>query len=288
MKLIATDLDGTLFQPNETISKYDLEWINKAEKAGVKVVVATGRQYSSALKILSKSNFKPDYIITDNGSCAYSVKDNKKLCSYPIKKNTIKEIIEFLESNSYPYSFSSDEYIIHFKDIVNRLTGEFNRNKNIIPDLDRIHLDSLAELFERESNGTMLIDSYEDILNLDMDLFNITAFSFDSNRIKDGISKASKIKGVNVVSSAYNNFEFQNHETSKGAALSFLANHLNISLEDTMAIGDNYNDMSMFEHAYHSVAMGNSNDEIKKICKYTTLSNTENGVGYAIKNFALR
>lgn len=54
-----------------------------------------------------------------------------------------------------------------------------------------------------------------------------------------------------------------------------------------MAIGDNYNDVSMFEHAYHSVAMGNSNDDIKSLCRYTTLTNLENGVGHAIKTFAL-
>lgn len=287
MKLIATDLDGTLLQPDSTISKYDLEWINKAENSGIKVIVATGRQYTAALELLSKSKFKPDYIITDNGSCAYSVRDNKKICSYPIKEDTVKEILDFLESNNYPYSLSSDEYRIHLKDISKRLTDEFHRNKLVIPDLDRNHLDSLVSLIEKDGKDVLFVDSYRDILNLNTDLFNISALSFDPNRIKNGIAESSKIKGVNVVSSAYNNFEFQNHETSKGKALSFIADHLNISLDDTMAIGDNYNDVSMFEHAYHSVAMGNSNNEIKSLCKYTTLTNLESGVGHAIKTFAL-
>ena len=242
MKLIATDLDGTLLQPDSTISKYDLEWINKAEESGIKVIVATGRQYTAVLELLSKSNFKPDYIITDNGSCAYSVKDNKKICSYPIKEDTVKEILDFLESNNYPYGLSSDKHRIHFRDISKRLTDEFNRNQSVIPDLDRNHLDSLVSFIE--SDSALYVDSYKDILNLNTDLFNISALSFDPNRIKDGIA-------------------------------------------DTMAIGDNYNDVSMFEHAYHSVAMGNSNDDIKNLCRYTTLTNLENGVGHAIKTFAL-
>lgn len=285
MKLIATDLDGTLLQPDSTISKYDLEWINKAEESGIKVIVATGRQYTATLELLSKSNFKPDYIITDNGSCAYSVKDNKKICSYPIKEDTVKEILDFLESNNYPYGLSSDKHRIHFRDISKRLTDEFNRNQSVIPDLDRNHLDSLVSFIE--SDSALYVDSYKDILNLNTDLFNISALSFDPNRIKDGIAEASKIKGVNVVSSAYNNFEFQSYETSKGKSLAFIADYLHISLDDTMAIGDNYNDVSMFEHAYHSVAMGNSNDDIKNLCRYTTLTNLENGVGHAIKTFAL-
>ena len=257
MKLIATDLDGTLLQPDSTISKYDLEWINKAEESGIKVIVATGRQYTAALELLSKSNFKPDYIITDNGSCA----------------------------NNYPYGLSSDEHRIHFRDISKRLTDEFNRNQSVIPDLDRNHLDSLVSFIE--SDSALYVDSYKDILNLNTDLFNISALSFDPNRIKNGIAEASKIKGVNVVSSAYNNFEFQSDETSKGKSLAFIADYLHISLDDTMAIGDNYNDVSMFEHAYHSVAMGNSNDDIKNLCRYTTLTNLESGVGHAIKTFAL-
>ena len=80
---------------------------------------------------------------------------------------------------------------------------------------------------------------------------------------------------------------FPKNKSSKGKSLAFIADYLHISLDDTMAIGDNYNDVSMFEHAYHSVAMGNSNDDIKNLCRYTTLTNLESGVGHAIKTFAL-
>ena len=202
-----------------------------------------------------------------------------------ISNKSVKEILDFLESNNYPYGLSSDEHRIHFRDISKRLTDEFNRNQSVIPDLDRNHLDSLVSFIE--SDSALYVDSYKDILNLNTDLFNISALSFDPNRIKNGIAEASKIKGVNVVSSAYNNFEFQSDETSKGKSLAFIADYLHISLDDTMAIGDNYNDVSMFEHAYHSVAMGNSNDDIKNLCRYTTLTNLESGVGHAIKTFAL-
>ena len=167
--------------------------------------------------------------------------------------------------------------------ILNKHTLIVNKNINL----------SFKQLLETkninfiESDSALYVDSYKDILNLNTDLFNISALSFDPNRIKNGIAEASKIKGVNVVSSAYNNFEFQSDETSKGKSLAFIADYLHISLDDTMAIGDNYNDVSMFEHAYHSVAMGNSNDDIKNLCRYTTLTNLESGVGHAIKTFAL-
>lgn len=287
MKLIVTDLDGTLFQPNETISDKDLLWIRKAEDAGIKVIVATGRQYGQALAILGKSNFKPDYIITDNGACTYSVKDNKKIASFPLKREKVKEILEYLEESNYNYSVTTETDRVQLWDVKEKLTHEYNLNLKENPNLDKYHLDSLVELILDESRDTHFAENKEDILSIDSNFYNVTAISFSPTRIKEGIHGGRKINGVNVVSSAYNNFEFQSSEVSKGNALAALADYLNISLKDTMALGDNFNDQTMLETAYHSVAMGNAHDDIKKICRYTTLKNTENGVAHAIKTFAL-
>lgn len=49
-----------------------------------------------------------------------------------------------------------------------------------------------------------------------------------------------------------------------------------------MAIGDNFNDLSMFKKVKYSVAMGNAKDDIKKECKFVTLKNDEHGVAHAI------
>ena len=121
-----------------------------------------------------------------------------------------------------------------------------------------------------------------------MNFYNVTAISFDPERIKQGMNGIDNYSDISVVSSAYNNFEMMNKNASKGNALEFLVNYLNISLDDTMAIGDNFNDLSMLQKAKHSVAMGNSNDKIKELCRYVTFTNKESGVGHAIKKFALK
>lgn len=288
MKLIATDLDGTLLQLDQSIHENDLKWIKKAEDEGIKVIVATGRQYNTALKLLNGLNFNPDYMICDNGSSIYSVNDNRKLCSFPLEKHAVKEILEFLEDNKYPYSISSDDCRVELKNNIERLEDEFRRNRKQIPDLDPYHLDSLVDMIKSESNGRYHAENYKEILSLDMNYYNISAISFDPDRIREGMKKAANIKGASVVTSAYNNFELLNEKSSKGEALAFISDYLNISLNDTMAIGDNHNDISMFKKAYHSVAMGNAKDDIKSICRYVTLENPEGGVGYAIENFALK
>lgn len=69
---------------------------------------------------------------------------------------------------------------------------------------------------------------------------------------------------------------------SKGNALDILSSALHIPLQEIMAFGDHYNDISMLEKVSYSVAMGNAEEDVKKICKYHTLTNDLHGVGHII------
>lgn len=252
----------------------------------MKVIVATGRHYLNAIKILKKSGFVPEYIICDNGCSVYSVKDDKQLFSFPLHKEIVSEVLDVLEESNYFYSISTDKFRISKPDSLQTLKSEFVRNKEAIPDLDPYHLDSLVTIIE--SNKDLVYSdatTIKEICELDVNFYNISAITFDPERIKFGQEVLSKIKGISVVSSAYNNFEAINSDCSKGNAIKLLTTHLNIDMKDTMAIGDNFNDVSMFEVVEHSVAMGNSHEDIKKMCKYVSVANTENGVSYALKNF---
>ena len=72
--------------------------------------------------------------------------------------------------------------------------------------------------------------------------------------------------------------------TSKGNAVKMVCKALNIDLKDTISIGDDYNDVSMFEVTGASIAMGNANEEVKKKAKYVTLTNNEEGVALVLEN----
>ena len=74
-------------------------------------------------------------------------------------------------------------------------------------------------------------------------------------------------------------------EDTKGAGLKFLAAHYGIDIADTVAIGDNLNDLSMIEQAGIGVAMGNAVDELKNRADFVALSNDEGGVAQVIKKF---
>ncbi len=86
-----------------------------------------------------------------------------------------------------------------------------------------------------------------------------------------------------MVSSASHLFELMHPDASKGCAIRQLAKRLGIQKEEIMVIGDNYNDLPMFENAGVSVAMGNANKDIKSCATHTTLTNDENGVAHIIE-----
>ncbi len=87
---------------------------------------------------------------------------------------------------------------------------------------------------------------------------------------------------LTVTSSGHDNLEITNRNAQKGIALESFVKEKNISLSETMAIGDNYNDVSMFERVGKAVAMGNATYEIKSLCDEVTHTNEESGVAKAI------
>ena len=74
---------------------------------------------------------------------------------------------------------------------------------------------------------------------------------------------------------------------SKGKGMDILRQKLGISREDCYAFGDSSNDLTMFEYAGHSIAMGNAPDEIKAVCSYVTARPEEDGIAKAMKHFGL-
>ncbi|MNJ68393.1 putative phosphatase [compost metagenome] len=90
---------------------------------------------------------------------------------------------------------------------------------------------------------------------------------------------------VHVTKSKPNFLEFMHNEGTKGHALKFIANHFGCGLNETIAIGDSWNDHEMLEAAGLGIAMGNAIPALKEIADYVTLSNNEDGVKHAIGKF---
>lgn len=279
MKLIATDLDGTLLNSNHEISKENIDALKLAQEKGIEIVIATGRTYADAKAICGRADICA-HIISNNGSLAHS-KNGEKLKVDTIDKKHVNEALNWLTGNGYFYQVGTAKNLFlpsNTKDILER---DFCKAKTKNSSLNKDIMNNVINLlFSQE--GVVLVDNINDIINEDLDYCSMTSISFDKHKLSKGRKLFGKHQSLSLVVSHEFNFELVNINASKGNSLEYLANHLNISLKDVVAIGDNYNDISMFNKVGISVAMGNAKNDIKELCSYVSISNDLNGVAHAL------
>ncbi|MCT4661092.1 MAG: Cof-type HAD-IIB family hydrolase [Tissierellales bacterium] len=284
MKLIAIDLDGTLLNHSTgTIDKENVLAIQELQNQGVEITIATGRAYFDALNICDKAGLHT-HIISDNGASTH-IKTGQRIAQTSIPQNIVSEVLSWLESENYYYEVFTNEAIFtpsYGRELLRSELVDFLVSHR---EVDESHYDHILKN-QFGQHGFKFIDSYSEIIDERDDFLGILVFSFFEDKRKKGISALEHLKSdVSIISSLEQNFELANIKSSKGTALESLANYLNISMCDTAAIGDNYNDIPMFEKANYSIAMGNADEKVKSKCKVETLYNDHQGVAYALRRY---
>lgn len=278
IKCIASDMDGTLLNSKQEVSEKNLEAIQKALDSGVEVVIATGRSYEEAMSVLSESGLELP-IICANGAEIRS-KKGEVVKAHPLDHRIAKQAARILNEVGVYYEIYTSEgtYTVDYDKGVEIIIDIFTTAN---PELSRELV--VEESKHRYDKGLIhIVDSYEPILNGEKTIYKLLVFHKDHSYLDQVEEKLKQIDNLEVTSSAFGNLELMNTQAQKGIALAEFVEERGISLQDTMAVGDNYNDLSMFQVVGRSVAMGNANEDIKELCTHVTLRNDENGVGEAI------
>lgn len=285
MKCIATDMDGTLLNEYQMVSEENRKAMEAVRDSGGQVIVATGRSYKEARFALDKINFHCP-IISLNGAAVYD-QQGELIASNPLQQDSLLETVKLLE-----------EMDLYFEFYTNR--GTFSKNpEKAIDSLVDIFLSANPDQGEEQvrefAEGRIKLgfvfatDDYFKLINdEDIEIFKILVFSTDMNKLKNTGTILGQMEGLMVTSSGKGNIEINQSGVSKGIALESLLEKLQIPLEETIAIGDNFNDVSMFDKAGLSIAMGNASDEIKGLCKDVSLSNEEHGVAHIIYKYMVQ
>ncbi|WP_449538212.1 Cof-type HAD-IIB family hydrolase [Ferdinandcohnia sp. Marseille-Q9671] len=280
MKLIASDLDGTLLNENSKISEANAKAIRKAIDKGVKFVVATGRSYDAANMLLKEVGISCPFI-TLNGASTCDI-NGDTLRDIPMDENVCHDIYVACEkggmyteffTNQGLYSFGRDRFI-------ETMTKWW---KMAYPELTEEEIRHKVELrFQNEK--VQFIENYEQLKALpNLKVYKLLSLALKEENHKKVFNELKDEKGVVITSSGPLNLEFNHPDAQKGLALKDLAQSMGIDMKDVMALGDNLNDKSMLELAGRGVAMGNAEEEIIKCCDYITKTNVENGVAFAIE-----
>ncbi|MEH7155443.1 Cof-type HAD-IIB family hydrolase [Neobacillus drentensis] len=279
IKCIATDMDGTLLNSVQQISAANREAILKAQSQGIEVVVATGRSYQEATYVLGEAGLTCP-VICVNGAEVRS-KEGEVLSATSIGKDLAREVAARLTgkevyfevyTNEGAYTVDPDKAVSILVDIVMSANPEVNR-------------DEITEAAGARIRDGLIhtIEDYELLFaNEEYQIYKLLAFSFDKVKLEAANQALAGLTELAIASSGHENIEITHRDAQKGIALEWFVSAKGITLAETMAIGDNYNDVSMLKKAGRSVAMGNAGYEIKSLCDVITDTNEENGVAKAI------
>ena len=267
-RCILCDLDETLLDNKKNIHMDNVNSIHGLKEKNVKFVCSTGRHYSaiaSILKTLDLYNKENEYIVSLNGALIVECKDHKVLYSSTFSGLKAMDIVKFAcihdlcmelytPNNIYIYNLNDDE-----RARVNKAGLSFIEMDDW--NVDVLNHEDVLKIALQSCDYPFLLSLKDEASSI---IDDTIGFTFSSNRY----------------------MEFNASSTSKGAALKWLANYLKIGIDETIAIGDHLNDVSMLEVAGLSVAVSNAQDEVKKICDVITdRSNNEGAIAEVINKY---
>lgn len=291
-KLVALDIDGTLFDCHGHISERTVNAIKKCTDEGIYVVFSTGRDYE-ALPLLQVAGSGMQYAITTNGSALYELGTRKCLWENTMTTEDIELVLRYSNDRDiFPFLFidgrgyaKKDDYGI-FERVAwpEHLKTETRKNMNLVDDLEALVRNSARGVQKGAVLFPSLQDSYKD---------EDHAVISDESRINPEGSRLTgwdearvylnNIPGIHAVDGGCDNLEFNRSDTTKASGLRQLCHLINVPVEATLAIGDSENDLEVLKAAGTGVAMANAPAEVKAHADYVTASNDDDGVARVLE-----
>ncbi|HIU66860.1 MAG TPA: HAD family hydrolase [Candidatus Caccomorpha excrementavium] len=237
IKLIATDLDGTLLQNgSQSLSEYTLELIRRVQESGILMTAASGRQYPNLCRLFSDASARMAFICENGSLVRYQGED---ILKEPLPAPLCGELIEDImnrEGCEVLISGADTSYLMP------KSASYVDRMQNIVKNHITI-IQSPAEIKE----DIIKISAYEDAGILEH------SASYFVGRWKD--RAACTVSG-------YGWLDFVGKGVNKGRALTALMDRLHILPDEAMAFGDNYNDLEMLSTVKYGFVMDNAPEEI--------------------------
>lgn len=262
IKLIVFDLDDTLLNSDSSISPRTYQAIQQVVAKGIKVTLATGRMYSSAIPF-ARSLGLGIPVISYNGALISSYPSGERLFHNPIKQEVARQVMQLCrERQWYIQTYIND--VLYVKEI-----------------------DKRAELYARITGAKPIPvgDRLYTMLGAPTKMLAI-AEPGEIELLKEGFH--TQLGNVLCIAESTPNFlEINDPAVNKGAALRFVASRLNINRQEIMTFGNGINDIEMLSYSGWGVAVSNAPSAVKNIARLVTGSNDEEGVADVIEKYVL-
>lgn len=283
IKLVACDLDGTLFNSDMTVSPANVKAVKNAQKNGIEFLIATGRAPRESRSILKKADLHTGFINL-NGVLVFN-ENTQLMIKHSISKPKAQQLVQLLHQAGFYFEILTANQV-YSEDLNQRIANVAHLMVDLNPLFDFKQAVAISA-GNRSIMNMKQINSFEDLLkDPKIEVMKIIAFDARGHEAFVDIKKEiAAIGGLVVTSSSSSNIEINDYHAQKGIALLDYAKLKGIKREEIAAIGDNLNDESMIQAAGTGVAMGNAIPTIKNIAQVVTKRNNEDGVAYILNRF---
>ena len=262
IKLWISDIDGTLMNYDGSYTPRMAKLIEKINKSDCKLVLATGRMFMGANFVAKKFNLK-NPIVCYQGAVVRT--ENEILWQAPIENKIALEIIDYLKKkNIHTHVYNND--VLYVEDDNKKIMSEYCDNRGttyvVVNDFSELKINNVPKILGVIEDRALM------------------------KEIKEELSE--KYKGVlTIVQSSPIYLEINDINASKGKALDFLKNYLNLKDNEVIASGDQDNDIELLEHAGNKVCVGNNSKKLKEIAQYHCTSVNSNELVDLIERLVL-
>jgi Cof subfamily protein (haloacid dehalogenase superfamily) len=254
--LIAIDIDGTLLNSQGGLSTGARAAIDKARDQGVQVVIVSGRNRVGLLHFMKLADLELPYI-GSGGAYITNPVTGEVIQETPVPRATIEKILAiarkakaaiFIEANSRLFAEADPQVIAS----IQALAG-----------IDVVLTEDILQDFTGDPQKIVMVKDPDSLADLEAEI-------------------RQKVANITLSYSSPVYLEVTKQGVNKGAALIQLARYMGVPLARIAAIGDERNDLSMFEVAGLAIAMGNASTEVRAAADLIAPSNDEGGVSWAI------
>lgn len=273
IKLIASDLDGTMFEKRNVIPETNLKAINDINNSNINFTICTGKTYSLFKNICQ--DIGTGYGIFGNGNQIINLKTGEEIYRKLLKNEDVLFCINTAKKlNLHVHLYTNKEVITEKLLYMDLRNFELTKNdKNI--DLEFKIVTDIQEYIEKENPEILKL-----VISAEKDLASLkNEFAKNKNLQVNLIRKVDKYRDE-IIGKEYEYLDIMPAGINKEQALEVLENYLKIDKSEVLAIGDNLNDLEMIKDSGVGIAVANAYDEVKEVANYTTTTTAQNG-GFA-------
>jgi hypothetical protein len=262
VRLLVSDIDGTLVLPDKSLTPAALEAGKKLDAAGVDLTLVSSRPARGMLGLVKALDLKIPFAAFNGGSIV--APDGKLVSAKRLSADAARKTIDLFKSRGVlVWLFADDNWYLTdaSSPYVQRERHTVSFDPTVVANFDGV-IDRVDKLVGVSDQPELLAD-----------------VEAEAQGLLKGLANARRSQTYYL--------DVTNPEADKGHAVRALCEHLNIPTTETAVIGDQANDMAMFAVAGLSIAMGQGTDEVRAAADFVTAANTEDGFAKAVDTVIL-